>query len=184
MTATYQDIISEKELITGCLADKRSEQEMLYRQYADKMFNVCLTYSKDEDDACDILQEGFIKVFRQLHQYNFEGSLEGWIRRIIVHTAVDHFRRKIKQQENLSVYKTFIEPTIDGIVDKINADELIKLVSELPSGAGMVLKLYAIEGYEHKEIAEELGISVGTSKSQLNYARSLLKKSLSKQHGR
>ena len=175
--------ITEKELVEKCIADERQYQEMLYRKYADKMFTVCLTYTDNEDDACDILQEGFIKVFRNLHKFNFEGSFEGWVRRIIVNTALEHYRKRVRIEENLSVYKTYIEPKIDGILDTINADELIKQVNELPSKAAMVLKLYAIEGYGHKEIAEQLGVTVGTSKSQLNRARFLLKESISKING-
>jgi len=147
------------------------------------MFTVSLTYTDDEDEACDILQEGFIKVFRNLHKFNFEGSFEGWVRKIIVNTALEHYRKKVRQEENLSVYETYIEPQIEGILDSINANELIKLVNELPSKAAMVLKLYAIEGYSHKEISEQLGVTVGTSKSQLNRARFLLKKSISKTNG-
>ena len=175
--------ITEKDLVEGCIADKRQYQETLYKEYADKMFTVSLTYTDDEDEACDILQEGFIKVFRNLHKFNFEGSFEGWIRKIIVNTALEHYRKRVREEENLSVYETHIEPQIEGILDTINANELIKLVNELPSKAAMVLKLYAIEGYGHKEIAEQLGVTVGTSKSQLNRARFLLKQSMSKTHG-
>jgi len=175
--------ITEKDLVEGCIADKRQYQEALYKKYADKMFTVSLTYTDDEDEACDILQEGFIKVFRNLHKFNFEGSFEGWVRKIIVNTALEHYRKKVRQEENLSVYETYIEPQIEGILDSINANELIKLVNELPSKAAMVLKLYAIEGYSHKEISEQLGVTVGTSKSQLNRARFLLKKSISKTNG-
>ncbi|MBL4734119.1 MAG: sigma-70 family RNA polymerase sigma factor [Flavobacteriales bacterium] len=175
--------ITEQDLVEGCIADKRQYQEALYKKYADKMFTVSLTYTDDEDEACDILQEGFIKVFRNLHKFNFDGSFEGWVRKIIVNTALEHYRKRVRQEENLSVYETHIEPQIEGILDTINANELIKLVNELPSKAAMVLKLYAIEGYGHKEIAEQLGVTVGTSKSQLNRARFLLKESISKTHG-
>ena len=177
------DNITEKDLVEGCIADERQYQETLYRKYADKMFTVCLTYCDDEDDACDTLQEGFIKVFRNLHKFNFDGSFEGWVRRIIVNTALEHYRKRVREEENLSVYETQIEPQMEGILDTINAKELIKLVNELPSKAAMVLKLYAIEGYAHKEIADQLGVTVGTSKSQLNRARFLLKESMSKIHG-
>ena len=183
MEQVLKNNITEKDLVEGCIADKRQYQEALYKKYADKMFTVSLTYTDDEDEACDILQEGFIKVFRNLHKFNFEGSFEGWVRKIIVNTALEHYRKKVRQEENLSVYETYIEPQIEGILDSINANELIKLVNELPSKAAMVLKLYAIEGYSHKEISEQLGVTVGTSKSQLNRARFLLKKSISKTNG-
>ena len=183
MEKVIDNNITEKDLVEGCIADERKYQEMLDRKYADKMFTVCLTYSDDEDDACDILQEGFIKIFRNLHKFNFEGSFEGWVRRIIVNSALEHYRKRVRKEENQSVYETYIEPQVEGVLDKINSDELIKLVNKLPSKAAMVLKLYAIEGYAHKEIAEQLGVTVGTSKSQLNRARSLLKESMSKIHG-
>jgi RNA polymerase sigma factor (sigma-70 family) len=171
----------EEELIKRCIANERQAQETLYRQLADKMFNVCLTYTKDEDEACDILQEGFIKVFRNLGSYRFSGSFEGWARKIMVNTALSSYRKKKKESENLSVYQTFIEPAIDNILDNLNADELIELVNQLPAKAGLVLKLFAIEGYEHREIAELMNISEGTSKSQLNRARFLLKEAIAKQ---
>lgn len=173
--------MSEKELIKRCVANERQAQERLYRQHADKMYNVCLTYAKDEDEACDILQEGFIKVFRNLDSYSFNGSFEGWVRKIMVNTALLFYQKRKKETENLSVYKTFVESSIDNLLDKLNADELISLVNQLPVKAGMVLKLFAIEGYEHKEIAELMGISEGTSKSQLNRARGLLKEAITKQ---
>ena len=173
--------MSEKELIERCVANERQSQETLYRQHADKMYNVCLTYAKDEDEACDILQEGFIKVFRSLGSYGFNGSFEGWVRKIMINTALSVYQKRKKETENLSVYKTFVESSIDNILDKLNAEELISLVNHLPVKAGMVLKLFAIEGYEHKEIAELMGISEGTSKSQLNRARGLLKEAISKQ---
>lgn len=147
------------------------------------MFNVSLTYTDDEDEACDILQEGFIKVFGNVNSFKSDGSLEGWVRKIIVNTALEFYRKKKRQKEVLEVYENFIEPKIDGILEKINMDYLIDLVNQLPLKAQMVLKLYAIEGYSHKEIAEQMEISEGTSKSQLNRARFLLKEALSKQNG-
>lgn len=175
--------MSEEELIKRCIANERQAQEILYRQHADKMYNVCLTYTNDEDEACDILQDGFIKVFRNLDSYRFNGSFQGWVRRIIVNTALSFHQKRKKESENLTLYQSFIEPSIDNILDNLNAEELIKLVSQLPSKAGMVLKLFAIEGYEHKEIAELMAISEGTSKSQLNRARFLLKEAIAKQKG-
>ena len=173
--------MSEEELIKRCIENERQAQELLYRQHADKMYNVCLTYARDEDEACDILQEGFIKVFRNLSSYEFTGSFEGWIRKIMVNTALSFFQKRKKENENLSIYQSYIEPSIDNLLDNLNAEELIKLVSQLPTKAGMVLKLFAIEGYEHKEIAELMAISEGTSKSQLNRARFLLKEAIAKQ---
>lgn len=168
-------------MIGKCIANDRKAQEMLYRQHADKMYNVCLTYARDEDEACDILQEGFIKVFRGLNSYGFNGSFEGWIRKIMVNTALAIYQKKKRDKENMDVYQTHIDPVIDTILDSINAEELIAMVNELPAKAGMVLKLYAIEGYDHREIAELMGTSEGTSRSQLNRARFLLKELMIKQ---
>ena len=171
-------LMSDKELIERCIARERQYQEVLYRKYADKMFNVCLTYTKDEDEACDVLQDGFVKVFANLKSYTSGGSFEGWIRKIMVNTALLHYQRKRRETESLSLYKTYLEPAVDTIVDTINAEAVIELVNKLPEKAGLVLKLYAIEGYDHKEIADLMGISIGTSKSQLNRARSLLKEAM------
>ena len=171
-------LMSDKELIERCIARERQYQEVLYRTYADKMYAVCLTYTKDEDEACDVLQEGFIKVFASLSTYTFGGSFEGWIRKIMVNTALSHYQKKHKETENLSLYKTYVEPAVDTILDTINAEAVIELVNKLPKKAGLVLKLYAIEGYDHKEIADLMGISIGTSKSQLNRARALLKEAM------
>lgn len=171
-------LISEKELIERCITKERQYQERLYRKYADKMFRVCLTYTKDEDEACDVLQDAFIKVFASLNSYTFSGSFEGWIRRIVVNTALSHYQRKHREIENLSLYKTYGEPAVETVIDNINAEAVIELVNKLPEKAGLVLKLYAIEGYDHKEISGLMNISVGTSKSQLNRARSLLKEAL------
>lgn len=170
--------MSEKELIERCIARERQYQEVLYRKYANKMYNVCLTYTKDEDEAADVLQEGFIKVFANLSNYTFGGSFEGWIRKIMVNTALVHYQKKRKETENLSVYMTYVEPAVETILETIHAEAVIELVNKLPEKAGLVLKLYAIEGYDHQEIADLMGISVGTSKSQLNRARSLLKEAM------
>ena len=173
--------ISEEELVRRCIANERQYQEILYRKYADQMFSVCLSYNKNEDEACDILQEGFIKVFGKLEQFNFNSSLKGWVRKIIVNTALDHYRKQKRHEDKLESYsQVVVSPKIGNILEQINAQDLISLVESLPSRAAIVLKLYAIEGYGHKEIAEKLDITEGTSKSQLHRARTLLKQLLSK----
>lgn len=170
----------EKELITRCLRNERTAQEKLYRRFADKMFSVCLYYAEDRDEACDFLQEGFLTVFRKLDQFNFEGSLEGWIRRIIVNTALSHLRKKKRYNEMVEEYEINVEQVSDTDVnlETIPFKKVITLVNQLPVKSALVLKLFAIEGYTHYEIAEIMGISVGTSKSQLNRARTLLKSAL------
>lgn len=174
--------IPEKVLIEKCVAFDRNYQEVFYRRFADKMFRVCLTYSDNHDDAADILQEGFIKIFRKIHQFNFDGSLEGWVRKVIVNTALENYRKKIKEIEKIKE----VSETEEGYefdMDGLGSQEIIEMVNHLPSKAQVVLKLYAIEGYSHKEIAAQLNISEGTSKSQLNRARKLLRDVLVKHNG-
>lgn len=142
------------------------------------MYSICLSYAKDRSGAQDILQDGFVKIFEKIKTYQSEGSLEGWIRRIITNTAVDHYRKK-------STLNKFIEfdpePTDQkghGTSDSLHAEEILEQVRKLPDGAQVIFNLYAVEGFSHKEIAEKLQISEGTSKSQVNRARSLLQKML------
>lgn len=184
MEQTGNNNISERELVEQCLRTGLHWPEVLYKRYADKMYNICLNYS-DNDDARDVLQEGFIRVFRNLKkfQYQFEGGLEGWIRKILVNTALEMYRKKKREKEVMEDYNGGVAKFAEGILEKISESEIVKLVNELPSKAAMVMKLYAIEGYAHKEIANMMGITEGTSKSQLNRARFLLKTEMSKLNG-
>lgn len=175
--------ISDEELVKGCLQDNRNFQEVLYRKYADQMYSVVMMYAKDADDAADILQESFINVFRKLHDFRFESPLGAWIRRIVVNKALEHFRKKQRKRELIEELSYEETPLMDGILERINASEIVRLVNDLPSKAAAILKLYAIEGYKHNEIAEMLEISEGTSKSQLNRARTLLKEKLAQING-
>lgn len=171
----------ERELVLRCLEDDRQAQEALYRRYADAMFSVCLYYAKDREEACDFLQEGFIRVFKRLDRFRFEGSLEGWIRRIIVTSALDQLRKKKRYTQVLKEsYEESFEQDVEEESYSVPSNEVIRLVNELPQKCGLVMKLYAIEGYTHLEIAEIMGITVGTSKSQLNRARQLLRKSFAR----
>lgn len=147
------------------------------------MYSICLTYADNEDDAADILQDAFIKVFRKLNTYYFDGPLEGWIRRIIVNTAIELYRKRKREKEVFIEYHNSTPPVFSEILDKVGSNEIIKLVNQLPKKASLVLKLYAIEGYSHIEISKQMGITVGTSKSQLNRARTILKELLSKANG-
>lgn len=171
-------IVTDEELVRRCLDDDRSYQEMLYRKYADKMYGVCMTYAKDRDDAADILQEGFIQVFRSLGSFRFDSPLEPWIRRVMVNKALEFYRKRQRQREVMDDLATKVVRIADDAIEQIKAEELVKLVNELPEKAAMILKLYAIEGYAHKEIASMMDISEGTSKSQLNRARTLLKQKI------
>ena len=170
--------ISDHDLIEGCLKDKRDFQEFLYRKYADKMYNVVMLYAKNSDSAADILQDAFIEVFRNLKRFRFESPLEAWIRRIMVNKALELYRREKRRNEFIEEFSINESPIIDDLIDQVNKKDIVRLVNELPRKAAVILKLYAIEGYQHNEIALKLGISEGTSKSQLNRARALLKQKL------
>jgi RNA polymerase sigma-70 factor (ECF subfamily) len=166
-----QDI---QELINGCISGDPLAQRQLYDRFSPKMFGVCLQYSNDSEEAKDILQEGFIKVFRNLKQFKGKGSFEGWIRKIFINTALERFRGKV----NLIPVEEPIEiPTAnlsDKIISELSAHDLLQMIQELSPQYRLVFNLYAIEGYTHVEISKKLKISVGTSKSNLSRARAIL----------
>lgn len=173
--------LTEHELIKRCLNDDGNCQRMLFEQHAGKMMTICLRYSNDEMEAEDLLMEGFIKVFNYLHQYKFEGSFEGWIRRIVVNTALKKLQKKkihfeeVKEENNTQ--------TLDGgAYQHLGEKEILELVRKLPEGYKIVFNLYAIEGYSHDEIADILGIQAGTSRSQLVKARKLLQQQMAVLH--
>jgi RNA polymerase sigma-70 factor (ECF subfamily) len=171
-----RELYSDSELIQGCRDNDRKYQELLYRKYAKKMYGICMSYAKDRSMAQEILQDGFVKVFKKIDTFKEQGSLEGWIRRIITNTALDYLRQKSKLYEFIDDNKEVEEERLDNsILENINADGIFKLIGQLPEGAKAVFNLYAVEGYSHKEIAEKLEITEGTSKSQFKRARSLLK---------
>lgn len=155
-------------------------QELLYQKYSSKMYGVCLRYSGNVEDANDLLQEGFIKIFKNLIKFRREGSFEGWIRRIFVNTSIEHFRKKIKLYNVTEVQENTIEDYDLNILDTLAEKDVISLVNELSPGYKTVFNMHVIEGYSHKEIADILGINEGTSKSQLARAKGVLKKSLEK----
>ncbi len=165
------------EIVKLCIDNNRAAQEHLYRLYSAKMYGVCLRYSKDSEEAKDILQDGFIKVFDKIHQVKNTGSLEGWIRRIIVNTALENFRKKINYQdiEHLPDIKEEVEEDFEPA---ISLDEMYKLVHNLPERYRMVFNLYVFEEMSHKDIATALGISEGTSKSDLSRARGILQEKI------
>lgn len=162
-----------KYIVQECLAGKRQAQEKLYAMFSAKMFGVCLRYCKNYDEAKDVLQEGFVKVFSKLEQFSFSGSFEGWIRRIVVNTAIEKLRA---QTHNVPL--DFAPEVFDEIEDDemplISAAEMLSMVQELPTQYKMVFNLYVFEKLPHKEIAEMLGITEGGSKSNLSRARAIL----------
>jgi RNA polymerase sigma-70 factor (ECF subfamily) len=158
---------------------------MLFDRFSSKMLGVCLRYAKDSEQADDILQDGFVKVFTKLKDFKNEGSLEGWIRRVMVNTALDQIRKNGKTLGDVSVddvqYK--IENN-DHIAEQLMAEDLLKLINSMPDGYKVVFNMFAIEGYTHNEIADTLGISESTSKSQYSRARAYLRERISEADGR
>jgi RNA polymerase sigma-70 factor (ECF subfamily) len=178
MTLRVHKAYDETELINGCRRQEGRFQEALYKLYASKMYAVCLRYADNSHYAEDILQEGFIKVFNNISKFREEGSFEGWIRRIMVNTAIEFIRKTAVYAREMEIEKVGHYRDEFDVVDKLCADDLMKLIQSLPAGYRTVFNLYAIEGYAHKEISVMLGINEGTSKSQLARARYLLQSKL------
>ena len=167
-------MISDTDLIEGCQREDRKMQHELYHRFAPKMYGVCLRYAGSVEEAEDILQEGFIKVFRKIGSFRGEGSFEGWIRRIFVNTAIEHFRRKSYLQPITEREENTVETQYLSVLDNLAEKDIINLVQQLSPGYRTVFNMYVVEGYTHKQIAEMLGISEGTSKSQLSRAKQIL----------
>lgn len=168
----------EDELIKGCLQRDRNAQKLLYDTYSSKMYGLCYRYVKDVMEAEDILVTAFMKVFDKIAQFKSEGSFEGWIRRIVVNEALTYLRRHRSMYLETELEQADREPDYNSLSDHLEAEDLLKIIQELPTGYRIVFNLYAIDGYSHKEIAEQLGISENTSKSQLSRARTYLQKVL------
>ena len=165
-------------LIEGCIKGDRQSQSKLYALLMQKMFVVCLRYSKNREEAEEILQEGFIKVFEFIHQYKFSGSFEGWVRKIMVNCALQKYRSK-KLHAVVDIDPATIENIgNENIISQIGTKELLKMVQLLPPSYRMVFNLYVFEGMKHREIAAHLKISEGTSKSNLSDARAILQKAV------
>lgn len=173
---------SDQELVKGVLRGSSPHQHALYRQYSVPMFRVLLRFSRDRSEAEDMMQEGFIRVFRDMGQFRSEGALGGWIRRIMVNTALSHLRKQrdfIRDIPDFSPFENLLR-TDEDFASNIDAETLLRYLHQLPPGYRAVFNMYAIDGYSHEEIAEQLGISIGTSKSQLFKAREYLKKIIDK----
>lgn len=167
----------EKSLIEGCLKGYESYQYELYKRFAGKVLPVCKRYAGSREDAEDYLQEAFIKVFEKLHLYRFEGSLEGWIRKTVVHICLNKLRSRKLYGDLTDDFQVMDTAVPDGIQNMTEQD-LLALIAGLPVGYRTVFNLYAIDGYDHAEIAEMLGISESTSRSQLAKARMVLRTAL------
>lgn len=168
----------EDELIKGCLRRDRTSQQALYDLYSSKMYGVCYRYVKHSMEAEDILVTAFTKIFERLNQYKGEGSFEGWIRRIMVNESLTYLRKHRTMYLETDLAQAEREPDYDQMSDHLEAEDLLKLIQKLPPGYQVVFNMYAIDGYSHKEIAAQLGISENTSKSQLSRARAYLQRLL------
>ncbi len=177
----YDEHLSDAVLLEDCINKNRQAQNTLYKNYAPKLFGTCLRYAKNNTDAEDILQEGFIKIFKYLKDFRNEGYLEGWMRKIMVTTALNFYKKKNLLNKNIDVdnYNS-ASVTAPDAVSILSTEELLSLVQQLPDGYRMVFNLYSIEGYSHKKIGEMLDISINTSKSQLARARISLQNKLNK----
>jgi len=171
-------IHSESDLIQGCIDQNPVMQRELYDRFASKMYGVCLRYAGNTNDADDVLQEGFIKVFKNISRFRSEGSFEGWIRRIFVNTCIEQYRKKVKSYNITEAHENSVEDQDLDAMDRLAAKDMVKLINELSPGYKAVFNLHVVEGYSHKEIADMLAISEGTSKSQLARAKGALKKLL------
>ncbi|HLP04749.1 MAG TPA: sigma-70 family RNA polymerase sigma factor [Paludibacter sp.] len=170
----------EKRLVTGCRNNETWAQKQVYDLYAPAMLSVCIRYVIDKETARDILQEGFIKVFTKINTYAGTGSFGGWIRRVIVTTALEHLRQNdaLRNSESIDEYNSAIQDETATIIESISANDLLVCISGLPTGYRTIFNMYAIEGYSHSEIAGILNISENTSRSQFMRARKLLQKSV------
>ncbi|MGN6804283.1 MAG: RNA polymerase sigma factor [Ginsengibacter sp.] len=168
-----------RQLIRSCLDEDRHAHRKLYELYAPKMFGVCLRYAKNREEAEDIMQEGFVQVFKSLQNFKFSGSFEGWIRKIMVYSAIAKYRGKSKlhsvltiENENIIAYEN------EDILSRLGKKELLQMVQDLPPAYRMVFNLYVFEGLKHREIAQQLDISEGTSKSNLHDAKLILQRAV------
>ena len=190
MNLANQDIL--KNIIEQCINEDRKAQKQLYTLYYGKMMNVCLRYTKNADDAQDLLQDGFVKVFKHLKEYDFKGSFEGWVRRIVVNTAIDFYRKYkdvnfVDDSDNRILENSKVE-SADSIYSNFGVEEIMNSIQQLSPVYRTVFNMYVLDGFSHKQISEELNISEGTSKSNLSKAKHnlqeiLLSRAKVKQHG-
>lgn len=172
--------VNEHEIIQGCTQGDSKYQKLFFERYYSSMFAICFRYSKDEDEAKDTLQLGFMKAFDNIQHFKKESSIKTWLTRIMINTAIDQLRIKNKQFLSSLSEQDYLIPEEEALdiegVEALSPEEAVALLQKLPAGYRTIVNLYAIEGLSHKQISENLGISEGTSKSQLSKARSLLKK--------
>ncbi len=176
---------SDEELRALCIKGDGSAQNELYNRYAPKLWGVCLRYAKNRMSAEDILQEGFIRIFTYLDKYKGHGSFEGWMRRTMVNTAINFYKKNLKSGKEMEYTEVFAAKSYEpDAISQISNEEVLGLIQELPQGYRTVFNLYVMEGYSHKDIGKELNISENTSKSQLSRARGILQDKVNKLYGK
>lgn len=175
--------MTEEAMLKGCMHKEASAQQELYTRYSPKMLSVCYRYAKSREDAEDMLQEGFIKVFTQIHQFQQRGALEGWIRKIMVHTCINNLKKNKKFTESVDIiHANGLLVREESVPSIVQAKQVVECIRLLPIGYRTVLNLYAIEGYSHKEIAMMLDIEESTSRSQYTRAKAMLEDILVKKN--
>ncbi|HBX51312.1 MAG: hypothetical protein A2275_14620 [Bacteroidetes bacterium RIFOXYA12_FULL_35_11] len=169
-----------EHIIEGCIRMDRKAQKMLYDKYAATFLGICVRYASHRAEAEDVLQDAFVKVFLNIRQYNRTGSFEGWMKRIIINTAISNYRANLKHYYHLDIDDIKKSEVDENTIEtaEFSKEELLKVINSLPDGFRLIFNLYAIEGYKHKEIAEILDIDIGTSKSQYSRAKALIQKKL------
>jgi RNA polymerase sigma factor (sigma-70 family) len=169
--------LTEQELVAGCISNDRRAQEAFYRRYFPEMLRMCLRYTRDQDTAIEIVNNGFLRVFKKLHTFAFKGSLEGWVRRLVYHSMADYFRDNARYLHFL-VLEDHDKAVPETGHDRFFEEDILKAVQRLPPVSQEVFRLFAIEGYSHAEIAANLNITEGTSKWHLSTARQKLREHL------
>ncbi len=182
--SSNQDVNTDlKSLLEDCKQGKRYSQKLLYQQYYGYAMSICLRYGHGYENAVEIVNDGFLKVFTKISMYNPDKSFRAWMRRIMINTAVDHYRKESKHQLNRYDVSDYDQPSNqENAIDKMAFDEVIQEIQQLSPSYRTVFNLYVMDGFKHEEIGEMLGISVGTSKSNLSRARAQLQKALRKKY--
>ncbi|MBK6881603.1 MAG: sigma-70 family RNA polymerase sigma factor [Flavobacteriales bacterium] len=174
--------LTDEQLVLGCVKGDPVAQKALYQEFSRKMMSICMRYAHNRDQAQDILQDGFVKVFQKMDHYRGDGPLGGWIARTMVNTALDHIRKNKPYDQSLDLTEAgYLHSEDEHVLSDMSTSELMDLIQALPTGYRTVFNLFAIEGYPHKDIADMLGISENTSKSQFMKARAYLRKLLPKE---
>lgn len=172
-----------QQLIEGCQSGNRRAQELMYAMFSSKMLGICARYAKDRFEAEDILQTGFIRMFDKVKDFRNEGSFEGWLKRIMVNTAIEFYRKSVRMLPIVDVEHAESVVHQGSALQQMAVKDILAIVQTLAPGYRLIFNMYAIEGYNHREISEQLGISEGTSKSQLARARSILQSQINAMEG-